>query len=178
MIEAIHEVDFCSCLATGLPATLGLESLSIRQSEILDKLLLNRKKNEIAADLNISPHTVDTHLRILYKKFEVKSKSQLLSRLINGLSTFAGRGDVDYLLSNRQRQVMQYALSGASNREISIHLAINIYTVNEHLRDVFDRLGVRSKVELQLRIIRSHAAPVVRQEFAGKSSTAVSVKPP
>jgi len=37
---------------------------------------------------------------------------------------------------------------GATNREVAEHLYLSPYTVNSHLRHVFTKLGIRSRVEL------------------------------
>jgi DNA-binding CsgD family transcriptional regulator len=39
---------------------------------------------------------------------------------------------------------------GATNREIAERLYVSPYTVNSHLRHVFVKLGLRSRVELVL----------------------------
>jgi DNA-binding CsgD family transcriptional regulator len=38
--------------------------------------------------------------------------------------------------------------SGATNREVAERLYLSPYTVNSHLRHVFIKLGIRSRVEL------------------------------
>jgi DNA-binding CsgD family transcriptional regulator len=37
---------------------------------------------------------------------------------------------------------------GATNREVAEQLFVSPYTVNSHLRHVFAKLGIRSRVEL------------------------------
>jgi DNA-binding CsgD family transcriptional regulator len=37
---------------------------------------------------------------------------------------------------------------GASDREVAQRLYISVHTVNSHLRHVFAKLGIRSRVEL------------------------------
>ena len=40
---------------------------------------------------------------------------------------------------------------GATNREVAERLYLSPYTVNSHLRHVFTKLGIRSRVELAAR---------------------------
>ncbi len=51
-------------------------------------------------------------------------------------------------LTAQQQQIARLAAEGATNREIAAHLVLSPRTVEHHLRNVFTRLGVRSRVEL------------------------------
>jgi DNA-binding NarL/FixJ family response regulator len=50
-------------------------------------------------------------------------------------------------LSSREREVLDLAASGMSNKEIAKRLTISINTVKFHLRTIYSRLGVRNRVE-------------------------------
>ncbi len=56
--------------------------------------------------------------------------------------------DVSQLLSPRERDVMRGAADGLTNRELADKLAISEATVKAHLGSVFQKLGLRSRVEL------------------------------
>lgn len=51
-------------------------------------------------------------------------------------------------LTTQQRQIARLAAEGATNREIATRLFLSHRTVDHHLRNVFVRLGIRSRVEL------------------------------
>ncbi len=55
------------------------------------------------------------------------------------------------LLSNRERDVFRLLLEGKSNKEISLSLAISEKTVEEHLTQIYLKLGVRSRTGAILR---------------------------
>jgi DNA-binding CsgD family transcriptional regulator len=51
-------------------------------------------------------------------------------------------------LTESERAVVTLAAEGATNREIADRLFISPYTVNSHLRHIFSKLEIRSRVEL------------------------------
>jgi DNA-binding NarL/FixJ family response regulator len=55
-------------------------------------------------------------------------------------------------LSAREREVLDLAASGMSNKEIAERLTISVNTVKFHLRTVYSRLGVRNRVQAMLAI--------------------------
>lgn len=57
-----------------------------------------------------------------------------------------------YSLSNREREVVERVMGGASTKEISTSLYISEATVQEHLSNVFDKVGVRSRQALIKRL--------------------------
>jgi len=59
------------------------------------------------------------------------------------------RGDKP-LLSDREKQVVQLVVQGYHNREIGLELFISEQTVKNHLRNIFDKLGVSDRLELAL----------------------------
>ena len=72
--------DKVALLLTRLPKG---ESLTQREKEILIALIENKKRREIAEELNISENTVKTHTAHVYDKLGVKGKDEL-SDILNG----------------------------------------------------------------------------------------------
>jgi DNA-binding NarL/FixJ family response regulator len=56
--------------------------LSDREREILVLLVDGLSKNEIATRLHISPHTVDMHIRKIYTKMEVNTRSSAVAKAL------------------------------------------------------------------------------------------------
>ncbi|MGB5289651.1 MAG: LuxR C-terminal-related transcriptional regulator [Ignavibacteriaceae bacterium] len=56
--------------------------LSEREKEILSLLLDGLSKKQIAEKIFLSHHTVDSHLRNIYAKLEVHSRSSAISKAI------------------------------------------------------------------------------------------------
>jgi DNA-binding CsgD family transcriptional regulator len=61
-----------------LDAFSAAHGLSPREQEVVERLLLGMKTSEMANDLGISPHTVRDHLKHLYRKTSVGSRSELV----------------------------------------------------------------------------------------------------
>lgn len=57
-------------------------------------------------------------------------------------------------LSTRELQVMRLVVSGQTNQEIGVALGISPKTVQKHLRAVFTKFGVVSRVEAAVRMVR------------------------
>jgi DNA-binding NarL/FixJ family response regulator len=73
-------VDF---FQKGAELSPEVESLSARQKEILELASHGSHNKQIATQLNISTETVRVHLRHIYSKLEVSSRSQAVAKYIS-----------------------------------------------------------------------------------------------
>ena len=63
-------------------------------------------------------------------------------------------------LSTRAEQVITLVCGGLSNKEIAEKLGVTEGTVKAHLHTIFEKLGVRSRIELMIALAdRSKLAP-------------------
>ncbi len=83
----------------------------------------------------------------------------LLRQLVGSTSRLLGmrlpaRSSEDCLalLSERESQVARLVAGGASNKEIAAQLSITERTVKAHLSAVFEKLGLRDRLQLSLKI--------------------------
>ncbi|KAA0875198.1 response regulator transcription factor [Nitrincola tapanii] len=55
-------------------------------------------------------------------------------------------------LTEREREVTEAVVAGASNKEVAKQLQITERTVKAHLSNIFDKLGVRDRMHLMLAV--------------------------
>jgi DNA-binding NarL/FixJ family response regulator len=53
-------------------------------------------------------------------------------------------------LTQREKTIISYLMQGWRNREIAQHLNITEQTVKNHLRSIYDKVGVSDRLELVL----------------------------
>jgi DNA-binding CsgD family transcriptional regulator len=70
-------------------------------------------------------------------------------------------------LTESERAVVTLVAEGATNREVADHHFISPHTVNSHLRHIFSKLEIRSRVELA-------RLAVQRAERRGQSSSSAA----
>lgn len=66
-------------------------------------------------------------------------------------------------LTERERDVLILAYQGLSNPDIAEQLFISRHTVKRHMHNIFEKLGVATRVEM-IRLIQSEANPEKREE--------------
>jgi DNA-binding CsgD family transcriptional regulator len=61
-----------------------------------------------------------------------------------------------YGLTPRERQVLQRVVAGTPSSAIATGLRISANTVQDHLKSIFAKVGVRSRGQLVARVIGEH----------------------
>ncbi|MDQ6898794.1 MAG: helix-turn-helix transcriptional regulator [Candidatus Dormibacteraeota bacterium] len=68
-----------------------------------------------------------------------------------------------YGLTPREQQLTGLVLQGLSTKELGAHLLISESTVQQHLKSIFDKVGVRSRRELAAQVFAAQYQPRIRE---------------
>ncbi|MCD0448599.1 LuxR C-terminal-related transcriptional regulator [Actinocorallia sp. API 0066] len=121
---------------------LGGSPFELARTELLFGSWLRRSRR---------PSDARPHLRYalhLFRHYEAEAWAGRARAELRAAGESALGGEPAAELTAQQEQIARLAAEGATNREIAARLVLSPRTVEHHLRNVFTRLGVRSRVEL------------------------------
>ena len=72
-----------------------------------------------------------------------------------------------YGLSQRECHITALCIQGRSTKEMARVMSLSVYTIQDHMKSIFDKTGVRSRGELVGQIFLEHYVP--RWEYAESS---------
>ena len=77
-----------------------------------------------------------------------------------------------YGLTDRERRVTELVAQGLSTNDIAARLHLSSYTVQDHLKAIFDKTSTASRGELVARLFVDHYAPRLAPESSSSSDGA------
>jgi DNA-binding NarL/FixJ family response regulator len=131
---------------------MNLDRVTPREQQVLNLLVQRFSNKEIGGELNISLRTVKQHLRILFLRTGIREGSKRVK-----LACDAYKDESDVMttcegLSSRERRISILVWEGLTNREIGKIVGSGEPVIKNHLRSVFDKLGVWSRLELAMHL--------------------------
>jgi DNA-binding NarL/FixJ family response regulator len=153
-------------LDLAMPRRPGLEALremSADSSSVRVILLTAAaEKEQIAEALQLGARGVvlkDSATQILLKSIRAVMEGQYwvgresvsnLVQYLRGLLDASSSASRRYGLTPRELEIISAIVAGYANREIAAHFKISEDTVKHHLSNIFDKLGVSTRLELAL----------------------------
>src|SRR5262249_37087463 len=157
-------------LDLAMPRRAGLEALremsSGRESSSVRGILLTAaaEKDQIVEALQLGARGVvlkDSATQILLKSIRAVMNGEYwvgresVSNLVQYLRNLVDSSSVEtrkkrYGLTPRELEIISAVVAGYANREIAEHFKISEDTVKHHLSNIFDKLGVSTRLELAL----------------------------
>ncbi len=152
-----------TAIATGRPtdavalARSALEHAEAMRSPVMiawthellaEALLADGKADDAANSLEIASETYDSYGAVRYRD-RVDAELRRLGRTVYRRTRSGGRnGGGLTALTGRELEVATLIQSHASNREIANELFLSLKTVETHIRNIFNKLGVSSRAEI------------------------------
>jgi DNA-binding NarL/FixJ family response regulator len=92
-----------------------------------------------------------------------ESISDLVAYVVKGQSGEAKSGAQKFGLTPRELQIVGAIVAGYTNKEIAARFSLSEDTVKHHLSNIFDKLGVSSRLEVALFAINHHLVDAADQ---------------
>jgi DNA-binding NarL/FixJ family response regulator len=148
---------------------LGEVKVTPREQQVLNLLVHGCSNKEIGSQLNISLRTVKQHLRTLFLRAGIREGAKRVK-----LARYTHEDESAVMtacegLDQRESQISILVWEGLTNREIGKIVGISEQVIKNHLRRVFDKLGVWSRLELAM-YVASHGGKDRLTETERRSS--------
>jgi DNA-binding NarL/FixJ family response regulator len=171
-VTVVAEIDKADDLAPTLAATpcdILLLDLQMDRSSLADIEALAAKVKIILVTASEHPADAITAIRagargVVFKRFAVESLMDAIRTVAAGevwlptslqtRLTASLREPAAEALTAREREIVRLVALGLRNAEVARRLFISEPTVKSHLNNVFQKLGLRDRVELALYAIR------------------------
>jgi DNA-binding NarL/FixJ family response regulator len=156
------------------------EPLTERETEVLALLRGPLLTREIAAELGLSPNTVKTHIRAIYRKLGVCTRATAVSRYPSLRIRPARHPGLPEPLTEREIEVLGLLRGSLPLREIAAELRLSPNTIKTHIRAIYRKLGVSSRAAAITRgqdtgILRPGGRKQLYEAYSGPGSWAAQV---
>lgn len=127
--------------------------LTPRERDIVELLLLGCDNTEISKNLNIAPRTVKAHFSRLYLRLGILDgikRVKLCNLLVPEAFRRTERCEKSVDANERKQQVIELVAQGLNNRQMALVMGTSEHVIKNHLRSIYDKLGLWNRLELAL----------------------------
>jgi DNA-binding NarL/FixJ family response regulator len=169
VVAEIEKADDLAPMLARTPCDVLLLDLQMDRSSLVDIEALAPQVKIIVVTASEHPADAIAAIRsgargVVFKRFAVKSLMDAIHAVAAGevwlptslqaRLTASLREPVGEVLTAREREVVRLVALGLRNAEVARRLFVSELTVKSHLNNVFQKLGLRDRVELALYAIR------------------------
>ncbi|MGY5352160.1 helix-turn-helix transcriptional regulator [Wenyingzhuangia sp. IMCC45533] len=122
--------------------------LTNKEKQIVEFYRKGLSKSKISENLNISEHTIHSHLKNIYKKLGISKITELFALNNQILKNKVKGKEKLNSLSKRELQVAELLVIGLTKKEISLCLNISELTVHTHTKNIYRKLKISRISEL------------------------------
>jgi DNA-binding NarL/FixJ family response regulator len=145
-LEALREIG-----TDGFPVRVILLTAAAEKEQIVEALQLGARGvvlKDSATQILLKSIRAVMHGEYWVGRESVSNLVQYLRSLIDSSATASRRKR--YGLTPRELEIISAVVAGYANKEIAEHFKISEDTVKHHLSNIFDKLGVSTRLELAL----------------------------
>ena len=171
--EKDSTVPFILFLDLGLPGISGLKAISVFKANYPETKLIvisgDSSNESVWEAITSGAHGY------LLKPFSLKEIKQQIAIIQNGGAALSPQiaekliqqigsnnsvkqQDTVKQLTKRENEVLEQLIKGLSYKEVSQLLNISATTVNDHIKNIYSKMGVNSKSELIIRVLKSRSS--------------------
>jgi len=145
-LEALREIG-----TDGFPVRVILLTAAAEKEQIVEALQLGARGvvlKDSATQILLKSIRAVMHGEYWVGRESVSNLVQYLRSLIDSSATASRRKR--YGLTQRELEIISAVVAGYANKEVAEHFKISEDTVKHHLSNIFDKLGVSTRLELAL----------------------------
>ena len=166
VVAETDRVDALDPMLAEVPCDVLLLDLRMDRNSLADIGQLASKTRVIVVTASEHPEDALAAIRagasgVVFKRFAVETRVDAIRTVADGhvwvMPTLHGAEAVEPALeplTAREREIVRHVALGLRNAEVATRLAIREDTVKTHLNNVFQKLGVRDRVQLTLYALR------------------------
>jgi DNA-binding NarL/FixJ family response regulator len=106
-----------------------------------------RARRQAEAVIAAIPHASFRYVDELHVNAESGRAIRELRELVTGQAAPSANGHIPAAISDRELQVLALLAAGRTNTEIATRLCLSIRTVERHVQNIYNKLGVHNRVE-------------------------------